>query len=204
MALIYDATLTPGKLDVLNAWVPGRPWASTASVAKIATYRFDDPAGEVGTETFLLAGGDAVLHVPLTYRGAPLPGAERHLVGTMEHSVLGTRRVYDGCADPVWVTAAVTAILTGGTQVPLFMEVDGRLQESSSPASVVGSGTPGTPVSPIDRVSCTDEGLTTVVRAGDHVLRVARVVGSELGAAHTLTGTWDGGSAVLAGLETTA
>jgi len=34
--------------------------------------------------------------VPLTYRGAPLDGAEDALVGTTEHGVLGRRWVYDG------------------------------------------------------------------------------------------------------------
>lgn len=41
--------------------------------------------------------------VPLTYRGAPLPGADEHLLGTAEHGVLGTRWIYDGTADPVAV-----------------------------------------------------------------------------------------------------
>lgn len=54
--------------------------------------------------------------MPLTYRGAPLPGAEPWLVGTMEHSVLGRRWVYDGCGDPVHVAALVATILAGGIQ----------------------------------------------------------------------------------------
>ncbi len=58
----------------------------------------------MGVETLLVRVGEGpVLQVPLTYRGAPLPGGESALVGTMEHSVLGPRWVYDGTGDPVYV-----------------------------------------------------------------------------------------------------
>ena len=67
----------------------------------LGAYRFDDPEGEVGVEVFLIQRGDLLLHLPLTYRGAPLPDHGDHLVGTLEHSVLGTRWVYDGTADEV-------------------------------------------------------------------------------------------------------
>src|SRR5438270_5818036 len=99
MALIYKATLNPSKLSLLAAWLPGRPWfPGDTDVQQLGAYRFDDPAGEVGIESFLLQTGDgSVVHVPLTYRGAPLAQAEEFLVGTTEHSVLGTRWVYDGC-----------------------------------------------------------------------------------------------------------
>ena len=40
------------------------------------------------------------LFVPLTYRGAPLAGGEADLVGTTEHSALGTRWVYDAWRRP--------------------------------------------------------------------------------------------------------
>ena len=68
--------------------------------------RVDDPAGQVGVETILVvdeAGAAPVVYqVPLTYRAAPLDGAQSALVGTMEHSVLGRRWVYDGPHDPVY------------------------------------------------------------------------------------------------------
>lgn len=51
-------------------------------------------------ESFLLGTADGrVLHVPLTYRGAPHPDAD--LITTMHHTVLGDRWVYDGCTDPI-------------------------------------------------------------------------------------------------------
>ena len=107
MAILYQATLNPSKLNLLNAWLPSRPWSSgVTDTQSVGAYRFDDPAGEVGMEAFLLKAGDgSVLHVPLTYRGAPLAGAEEFLIATTEHSVLGRRWVYDGCGDPLWATA---------------------------------------------------------------------------------------------------
>lgn len=57
-----------------------------------ASFRYDDPEGEVGIETLIVRVADGeLLHVPVTYRGAPLEGAEPWLMGTMEHSVLGSR-----------------------------------------------------------------------------------------------------------------
>jgi hypothetical protein len=71
-------------------------------------------------ETLLLSTADGVLlQVPLTYRGAPVPGGDEHLLGTSEHGVLGTRWIYDGCADPVFAGALATTILTGRAQAQL-------------------------------------------------------------------------------------
>ncbi len=75
---------------------------------RLATWRLDDPAGEVGVETLVVAdeSGDetVVYQVPLTYRGEPLASADHALVGTTEHSVLGRRWVYDAPHDPVYAT----------------------------------------------------------------------------------------------------
>lgn len=201
MALIYRATLSPSKLDLISAWLPGRSWSGGGSTyEQLGAYRFDDPAGEVGTESFLLRTEDgAVLHVPLTYRAAPLDGAEQHLVGTTDHSVLGLRWVYDGCADPVWVTAAATTAVTGGTQVEELVDVDGRLEPREPTATVAGSGTSGTSVGDTALLSSTDGGSTTVVRTAALDLVVVRVVGASADGEHTLTGRWaQGGPAVLA------
>jgi hypothetical protein len=134
MALLYEATLVPSKLELLTAWLPGRSWfTGDAELQRVAAYRFDDPAEEVGVETFLVrAGGNSVYQVPMTYRNAALPGKDDFLLGTTEHSVLGTRWVYDGCADPVWASALATAILTGGAQAEEFVDRGGRL-ESRAP-----------------------------------------------------------------------
>lgn len=113
MAEVLDATLTPGKIDLVAGWIGRQRWYAAKGQAprltRLRGFRFDDPAGEVGIETLILRDDattpPTVYQVPLTYRGAPLVGAERALVGTMEHSVLGTRYVYDGPHDPVYVAA---------------------------------------------------------------------------------------------------
>src|SRR5690242_12066121 len=101
MALVHRAVLRPDKLQLLTGWLPGRPWypgTAAAGLEKVASFRFDDPDDRVGIETMLVhAEGGPLVQVPLTYRDAPLAGAEAWLVGTAEHSVLGTRWVYDGC-----------------------------------------------------------------------------------------------------------
>jgi len=127
MAIIHRATLRPAKLELLAAWVPSRPWGGAAAgteLEQLAAYRFDDPAGEVGTETFVLRAGDTLLHVPLTYRGAPVAELEGHLVGTTEHSVLGRRWVYDGCADPVYGAAPAAAVLGVAPPAEEYVDVD--------------------------------------------------------------------------------
>ena len=129
MAFVFhDATLEPGKLELIEAWLPSQPWFPGGSVARIAgAYRFDDPAGEVGLEGQLVRLEDgSIVHAPLSYRAAPLDGAEAFLVGTTEHSALGTRWVYDASGDPVWATALATAILTGATEADIYFEIGRR------------------------------------------------------------------------------
>lgn len=190
MGLVHRATLAPSKQELVESWLPTRPWASGRTVvAKLGEYRFDDPAGEVGVETILWRTDDgAVLQTPLTYRAAPLVDKERHLVGTSEHSVLGPRWVYDGCADEVWAATLAAAILTGGVQAQMFFEHDGERVDVPPRMQVKGSGSGSEPpaVASVDAV--TDHGTLTVTRAGDLELTVARVVGAALDGDHTLTG----------------
>ena len=51
-----------------------------------------------------------VYQVPMTYRAAPLLGAEGALIGTTEHGVLGTRWVYDAPHDDVFVDRLLALI----------------------------------------------------------------------------------------------
>ena len=192
MALVHRATLEPSKQELLEAWLPSRPWASgITSVEKLAEFRFDDPAGEVGVETILWRTSDGtVLQVPFTYRAAPLAGAEDFLVGTSDHSVLGPRWVYDGCADPVWAATLATAILTAGTQAQIVIEHDGELVDVPARMQVRGSGSPDASVPEISSVdSVRDEGPVTTVTAGPVTLSLARVVGTPLSGTATLTGS---------------
>lgn len=131
MALIHRATLVPTKLDLLAAWLPDRSWytASDGELQRVATYRFDDPADEVGIETMLVRAGDGPVHqVPLTYRGAPLVDGDAWLLGTTEHSVLGKRWVYDACGDPVYAAALTRAIFENTGPAAEYVDVDGRLE----------------------------------------------------------------------------
>ncbi|POX39481.1 1,4-alpha-glucan branching protein [Streptomyces sp. Ru73] len=118
MALIHQTTLRPTKLELLTDWLPTRPWYRGGSDApvleKSGGFRLDDPEGEVGIE-FMVAtdtrGPERTAYLaPLTYRGAPLAEAERALIGTTEHGVLGKRWVYDGCHDPVLVIELLALI----------------------------------------------------------------------------------------------
>ena len=122
MAIIHNTTLKPTKLELLTAWLPTRPWyagSGTPELTKAGGFRLDDPEGEVGIE-FMVAvdssGPEPVAYLaPLTYRAAPLPGAEHALVGTMEHGVLGPRWAYDGMHDPVLRTELL-ALFEGRAQ----------------------------------------------------------------------------------------
>ncbi|GGV36827.1 hypothetical protein GCM10010495_62510 [Kitasatospora herbaricolor] len=123
MAVIHRTSLKPGKLELLTSWLPSRPWylggAGGPDLAKAGGFRLDDPQGEVGIEFMVITDTSgahpATYLVPLTYRGAPLDGAEHALVGTMEHGVLGRRWAYDGCHDPVLV-GRLTALIEGRAQ----------------------------------------------------------------------------------------
>ncbi|MFE5856465.1 1,4-alpha-glucan branching protein [Streptomyces sp. NPDC056500] len=118
MAVIHHTVLEPTKLELLTHWLPTRPWyrgdSGEPKLAKAGGFRLDDPNGEVGIEFIVVtdAGGPRPTDylVPLTYRGAPLEGAEHALVGTMEHGVLGRRWAYDACQDPVAVTQLLALI----------------------------------------------------------------------------------------------
>lgn len=118
MARIHPgATLTPHFRDFLPAWVRRQPWyvgAGLPALAPVGYFRFEDPAGAVGIETHLVSDGVTLYQVPMTYRDAPLDGAERSLIATAEHSVLGTRWIYDGSADPVWAERLLHLVRTGG------------------------------------------------------------------------------------------
>lgn len=109
MAVIHHTTVSPTKTELLATWLPTRPWYQNGDtqpeLVRSGGFRLDDPEGEVGIEfmvvTEVSGPAPAPYLVPLTYRGAPLEGAEAALIGTMEHGVLGRRWAYDGCQDPV-------------------------------------------------------------------------------------------------------
>ncbi|GAA1621741.1 CG0192-related protein [Actinoplanes couchii] len=207
MALLHKATIVPSKLELLNRWLPTRPWSGgAADVERVAAGRFDDPAGAVGIETLIVRdAGGRLLHVPLTYRDAPLEGADRWLVGTTEHSVLGARWVYDAVGDPVYVSQLLATIRSGGREAVEEFEVDGQRRSRVPDLALRGSGAPeagsGTPEAGSGEQTAVTDGDPAVIALSDGELTVIRVLGPVPPGA-TLTGAWDGdGSpAVLATL----
>ncbi|ANZ39042.1 hypothetical protein BBK82_26190 [Lentzea guizhouensis] len=134
------ATLTPHFREFLPAWVARQPWyAGEAPLRPAGFFRFEDPAGEVGVETHLLQGNGTTYQVPLTYRPAPLIGGA--LVTTAEHSVLGTRWIYDAVTDPVWVAAVLDLVAGNGTSEPSGRSLDaqarGELRGVVTPESAI-------------------------------------------------------------------
>ena len=196
MAIIHQAELQPTKLELLQGWLPRQPWftGDAAALGKVGAFRFDDPEGEVGIETILVAADGSVFQVPLSYRGSPLHGAEASLIGTMQHSVLGERWVYDAVGDLCYLAAVTAAILTGQPQAKHLLDVDGRLE--ALPESVlVGSTGPLRSAAPAvgpGTASSTD--AETVVRTGALELLVIRRldVAAQAAGPEALTGTWAG------------
>lgn len=216
MALLYQAELRPSKIDLVSARALGQTWfrGDPDSVFEaVAAYRFDDPNGQVGIETHLVRAGDGpVLQVPTTYRGAPLEGAEALLIGTMQHSVLGKRWVYDAVGDPVYLAAVATAVLTGAREADLFVDVAGKQVQRESSARVEGSGASGAlvPSFPaLDAITVTDVSGSTVMSFDGLRVEVVRALHPAAanaanaagdddagsfndGNVRTLTGTWAG------------
>ena len=153
MAEITKTTLIPTKLELLTSWMGGQRWfaakGTTPRLRRLGGYRLDDPRGEVGLETLIVLdegtpGAPVVYQVPLTYRSAPLPGAEQALVGTLEHGVLGTRYVYDAPHDPVYAEQLL-ALVRGQVQA------QDAVVSHTVDASVAGNPHPASP--DIDYVS---------------------------------------------------
>ncbi|MYW63612.1 1,4-alpha-glucan branching protein [Streptomyces sp. SID8379] len=143
MAILHRTTLKPTKLELLTSWLPKQSWyegAGTPELTKAGGFRLDDPAGQVGIEflaTTDTSGPEPVTyHVPMTYRGAPLPDADDALVGTLVHGVLGERWVYDGAQDPLLI-GELAALLKG--EVPAHAQsIDGELDPTVH-ATVAGA-----------------------------------------------------------------
>ncbi|WP_459645262.1 CG0192-related protein [Kineococcus sp. NUM-3379] len=199
MAVHHPATIVPTKLELLQAWVPHQPWlgdADASTLTKLGSYRFDDPDGEVGMETHLLATADGqVLQVPLTYRGSPRAGAEDSLITTMTHTTLGDRWIYDGCHDPVYVRALVTTILTGGREADLYAATDTGLVLEPATTHVRGSGSlPTADVPVLTSPVVGHAGTTTTIDVGVRLTlpRVVLATTPGAGAGAALSGTWPG------------
>lgn len=202
MALFHDATITPTKAELIAAWAPSQPWCPDpeATIEVIGAYRFDDPEGRVGMEAHLVTCGDTLVHVPLTYREAPVGGAENSLVGEMQHSALGTRCVYDGLQDERFILMLAAVAMTGQGEALGMVTYDGKWFIAPTNVRLRGGGWTGARVSVDDLVPMSGDPSTPRYRNERFELTVYRrpVVGPQ--PALGLTATWEGapGSVVLA------
>jgi Maltokinase N-terminal cap domain len=176
MAVIHDTTMTPGKLDLLSAWLPSQPWyvGTGPELTKAGGFRLDDPLGEVGIEFMVVTDGPVTYHVPLTYRGAPLDGADQALIGTAEHGVLGRRWIYDGVHDPV-LLAQLLALLQGGVEPQAQSVTDTPDESVTRHLAGEGLSTLAGPATVVNGPDGTDLLLRTG-SAGPLTLQVVRVL----------------------------
>lgn len=199
MALMYQTTMDPTKLELIAGWLPAQPWfaGDVSALASLGGYRFDDPAGEVGLEGILVTAGDeTVYHVPLSYRGAPLPGGDSYLLGTSAHGVLGTRWISDAAGDPVYRAVMARVMATGGSGAEEYVVNEAGnpvLRQSLVP--VRGTGSASNSVPDLGAATVETLGSRTHIECELAVLELVRVVEPSLQAGadqYALLGTWAG------------
>jgi len=194
MARFHRAKITPTKEELIAEWAPTKPWGPSPDVPieVIGSYRFDDPDGRVGMETHLVAAGDTVLQIPLTYRDEPLAGADDALIVQMQHSVLGKRWVYDGLRDARLVIMLAAVAMTGQGEALGMAVYDDRWYVAPSNVRIQGGGWNQERV-PVDRFELySDEATASVLRNDRFDLTVFRRPVPGPRPAIGLTATWDG------------
>jgi Maltokinase N-terminal cap domain len=205
VALFHRATITPTKAELIAEWAPTQPWgpAGDDPIEVIGSYRFDDPDGRVGMENHLAMAGPTLLHVPLTYRDEPLDGGDDALIGEMQHSVLGTRWVYDGLRDPLLVVMLAAVTMTGQGEALGMAVYDGRWYIAPSNVRIHGGGWTQERV-PVDGFKVGHADATSVVLHNDLFdLTVFRRPRPGPRPPIALTATWQGQAApvILAELQ---
>ncbi len=194
MALLHRATLSPTKAEIISGWLPAQPWSSGdgAPIELVGAFRFDDPEGQVGLEVHLVRSGNVLVQVPLVYRDAPVDGMDEHLVGTMQHSALGERWVYDGLADAVFVGMLAAATMTGTGQAIGMVISEGRWTVVPSAVRLDGGGWSNGPVAVDAFTAMPDDGEWAVLRNDRLELRVAHRPVAGARPPVGLTGVWAG------------
>jgi hypothetical protein len=181
MATIHRTTMTPTKLELLTAWLPRQPWyeGDAAEPRKAGGFRLDDPQGEVGIEFMVVDSGHGTYLVPMTYRAAPLAGADHALIGTSEHGVLGRRWIYDGVHDPVLV-ATLLAFLRG--EVPAQAQSVSDTLDPSVHGHVTATDVAAVPAAvEVREVAGPADATEVRLTPGPLTLRVHRVLGTDRG-----------------------
>jgi len=193
MAIFHRAKITPTKEELIADWAPTQPWGprADAPIEVIGSYRFDDPDARVGMETHLVTAGEMLLQIPLTYRDEPLDGADDALIVEMQHSVLGTRWVYDGLRDPRFVLMLAAVAMTGQGEALGLAVYDGRWYIAPSNVRIQGGGWTQERV-PVDGFAVGRDDATSVVFCNDRFeLTVFRRPEPGPRPAIGLTATWD-------------
>jgi hypothetical protein len=194
MAVFHRATIKPTKAELIAQWAPTRPWGPSAgdSVEVIGSYRFDDPDGRVGMETHLVTAEGVLFQVPLTYRDEPLDGAADALITEMQHSVLGTRWVYDGLRDPQFVLMLAGVAMTGQGEALGLVRHRDRWYIAPSNVRISGGGWGQGPVALDGFELESDEGTAAVLRNDRFELTMFRRPVPGPRPAIGLTANWDG------------
>jgi hypothetical protein len=196
MAIFHRATITPTKAELIATWAPTQVWGPSVDEALdvIGSYRFDDPDGRVGMETHLVVAGGSLMQVPLTYRDEPLGGDDDAFITEMQHSVLGTRWVYDGLRDPLFVVMLAGVAMTGQGEALGMAVYDGRWYIAPSNVRIEGGGWTEERV-PVDRFELEfDEANASVLHNDRFELTLFRRPVPGPRPAIGLTATWDGNS----------
>src|SRR4051812_8451605 len=194
MALFHRATLKPTKAELIAHWAPTQPCGppAEAPIEVIGSYRFDDPDGRVGMETHLVTAGGTLLQIPVTYRDERMDDADDAFIGEMDHSVLGTRWVYDGLRDSRLVMMLAAVAMTGQGEALGMAAYDGRWFVAPSNVRIQGGGWTQERV-PVDRFTAADDDATRIVLRNDQVeLTVFRRPVPAPRPAIGLTATWNG------------
>jgi hypothetical protein len=193
MALFHAATIAPTKAQLIAEWAPTRPWGPSPAdtIEMIGSYRFDDPDGRVGMETHLVRANGVLIQIPLTYRDAPLDGADDALITEMHHSVLGPRWVYDGLRDPRLVVMLAGVTMTGQGEALGMAVYDGRWYIAPTNVRIQGGGW-GQERVPVDGFELDSDDATAAVLRNDRFeLTVYRRPAPGPRPPIGLTATWD-------------
>ncbi len=189
MAIVHRATVSPTKQEIVTSWLDAQSWGAEGRVEMLGSYRFDDPAGEVGVESLVIRRGGTHLQLPLTYRGAPMDDAGARLLTTMEHSALGRRWIYLATSDPVGVDCFVKA---------LFGEVEQADMEVWEGAEFIARRGTGVSVTLTSGPGRTEPAMPTATATVERMqLTIPYVLGADPGGERQLAGQWDGGSPVV-------
>ena len=194
MGRFHRATITPTKAELIAEWAPTQPWGPSAADALevIGSYRFDDPDGRVGMETHLATANGVLFQVPLTYRDEPLDEIDDALITEMQHSVLGTRWVYDGLRDPMFVVMLAAVTMTGQGEALGLAVYDGRWYIAPTNVRIQGGGWSLERV-PVDGFTLeSDTATVSVLRNDRFELEMFRRPVPRPRPTIALTATWDG------------